>query len=123
MNPELTKNFKAEAAIAAFRIIKLGAADDQVLQAAAATDSMVGVSTAIASVINERCDVVLTGMPYVEFGGTVTRGGPVTADANGKAVAAAPGAGTNNRIIGHAMVSAVVGDIGPVLLAQSTIQG
>ncbi|ARO88174.1 DUF2190 domain-containing protein [Nitrosospira lacus] len=123
MNPVLTKSFKAEAAISAYRIVKFGTADNQVVQAAAAADFSVGVSTAVAPAINERCDVVMSGLAEVEFGGTVTRGGPVTADASGKAVAAAPAAGANARIIGFAHVSAVSGDIAPVLLAPGLMQG
>jgi len=38
-------------------------------------------------------------------------------------LAAAPASGVNNGIIGIAMVSGVSGDIGTVLLAQSTLQG
>lgn len=123
MNPLLTKNFKAEAAIAAYRIVKPGAADNQVVQAAAATDFLMGVSTAVAPAINERCDVVMSGLAEVEFGGTVTRGGPVTADASGKAVAAAPATGANARIIGFAHVSAVSGDIAPILIVHCLMQG
>ena len=59
----------------------------------------------------------------MEFGGTVARGAPVTADASGKAVAAAPAAGSNVRIIGFAEVSAVAGDIAPVLIAPGVMQG
>jgi len=122
-NPTLTKNAKAEAAVPAFTIVKFGAADGQVLPAAAVTDKLVGVSTDIAAAINERCDFIVDGIADVLYGGTVTRGDPLTSDASGRATTAAPGAGTNNRIIGIAMVSGVVGDIGSVKMSQGMVQG
>lgn len=122
-NATLIKNFKAEAAIAAYRIVKHGAADDQVLQGAAVGDALFGVSTDIAAAINERCDVIMDGQADVEYGGTITRGALLTSDASGRAVAAAPAAGVNNRIIGVAMVSGVLGDIGSVSLSPGSVQG
>lgn len=119
----LNRNYTAGAAIAAFRIVKPGAADGEVVQAAAATDALMGVCESVGPASGERCDIVKVGIADVEFGGTVARGAPVTADANGKAVAAAPAAGSNVRIIGFAEVSAVAGDIAPVLIAPGVMQG
>lgn len=123
MNSLLQKAYVAEAAIAAYRIVKWGAADGQVLQAAAVGDKQIGVSNEIGPAINERCDIVRSGIADVQYGGNVTRGDPLTSDANGKAVAAAPAAGVNNYIIGFAEVSGVDGDIGSVLIAPGRIQG
>ncbi|SFF13466.1 capsid cement protein [Nitrosomonas sp. Nm166] len=122
-NEMLNKNYTAGGAISAYRIVKAGANDGEVLQAAAATDLLMGVCGAIAPASGERVDIVKVGIAQVEFGGTVTRGQPVTSDANGKAVAAAPAAGVNNRIIGFAEVSAVSGDIADVLIAPGLMQG
>lgn len=119
----LNRNYTAGAAIAAFRIVKPGAADGEVVQAAAAADALMGVCESVGPASGERCDIVKVGIADVEFGGTVARGAPVTADANGKAVAAAPAAGSNVRIIGFAEVSAVAGDIAPVLIAPGVMQG
>ncbi len=121
----LTKTYVAEAAISAFRIVKPGAADYGVLQAAgaAATEFCFGVTTDVDAASGERVDVVHEGIADVKLGGTVVRGGPITSDATGQGVAAAPSAGTNNRIIGYALISGVSGDIIPVLLAPSTLQG
>lgn len=133
MNSLLQKSFKAEAAIAAYRIVKPGTADTQVLQAAAATDFLIGVSNEVGAAINERQDIVVIGIADLELGGTVTRGDPITADANGKGVAATrhthtentagaytqnatTGAAAAGRIIGFALVSGVASDIIPVLL-------
>lgn len=122
-NTLLNKNYVAEAAIAAYRIVKFGAADGQVLQAAAAADAMIGVCESVGPAIGERCDIVKAGIAEVEFAGVVARGGPVTADAIGRGVAAAPGAGANVRIIGFAEVTTAAGDIAPVLLAPGLMQG
>ena len=122
-NISMVRNFKAEAAIAAFTIVKLGSADGQVLAAAAATDKLFGVTTDIAAAINERCDVILAGIADTLYGGTVTRGDQVTSDASGRAVTAAPGVGVKNRIIGVALLSGVVGDIGSIKIDQSMLQG
>jgi hypothetical protein len=121
-NHEFNKGFVAGAAIAAKRIVKFGAADNAAIQAAAATDALMGVSDLAAST-GEHVTVVMGGIAIVEYGGPVTRGGLLTADANGKAVAAAPSAGSNNRTIGVAMVSGVSGDLGSVLLQPGSVQG
>jgi hypothetical protein len=122
-NPVLVKNFTAEAAIAPYRIVKFGSDEGKVVQATAATESLLGVTTLISADVNERTDVILMGAAEVEFGGNVTVGAYLTSDANGKAIVAAPAAGTNNGIIGKAMVAGASGDIGSVLLIQTQIQG
>lgn len=122
-NEMLNKNYLAEGAIAAYRIVKHGAADGGLLQAAAAADKLVGVCGAVAPVLGERVDVVKVGIADVELGGNVTRGDPITSDANGKGVTAAPAAGANVRIIGFAEVSGVAGDIASVLIAPGVMQG
>lgn len=125
MNVGLVKSFKAGAAIAQRRIVKFGAADGEVIQAAAAADLSLGVCVQPggASAAGERVDVQLTDIAEVEFGGAVTRGQEVTSDASGKAVAAAPGAGANVRIVGIAMNTQANGDFGDVLLSQGVKQG
>lgn len=122
-NIELAKGFKAEAAIAAFTIVKMGSADGQVLAAAAVSDKLMGITSDVGPAINERCDVILSGIADVLYGGTVARGDLLTSDASGRATTAAPGAGTNNRIIGIALLSGVVGDVGQCYIAQSMMQG
>jgi hypothetical protein len=123
MNPGLTKNYNAGAAVLKRRFIKFGADDKTVLQAAAATDLIVGASTDVDTVTGETTDVIVSGIALLQAGGAVTRGQEVTSDANGKAVAAAPGAGVNNRVGGIAMASAVLDDWFPVLIAPSVKQG
>jgi hypothetical protein len=123
LSPGLVKAFKAEAAVTKRRIVKFGAADTAVLLGAASTDLSIGVSTEIDSAIGEPCDVIMSGIAEVEYGGTIARGAKVTSDATGKAVAAAPGAGVNAQVIGFATVSGVAGDIGSVMVSPSVMQG
>lgn len=122
-NISTVRNCKAEGVIAAFTLVKPGAADMGVLAAAAVSDKIIGVSTDIAAASGERCDVILDGVADVLYGGTVTRGDPLTSDASGRAVTAAPGAGTNNSIIGRALISGVVGDIGQCIVSIGIMQG
>jgi len=123
MNPTFTKNYVAEGAVAAFRIVKRGSSDDQVIQSSAAADLSFGITGELGAATTERVDVNQGGQPDVEYGGVVTRGDELVPDANGKAIKAAPGAGLNVRIVGFAAVSAVAGDIGPMDYAPGVMQG
>jgi hypothetical protein len=123
MNPGLIKSFTAETAVAAYRVVKHGSTDTAVVQGTGVSDAIIGVSGQVLGEVGKRVDVILTDTCEVEFGGTVTRGDWLTSDANGKAVTSAPAAGTNNNVIGRAMVSGVLGDIGSVFLAPGRIQG
>lgn len=122
-NPTLSKAFTAGGAVTKRRLVKFGSADATVVQAAAATDLIIGASGDLDAASGARVSVVVAGIADVEAGGNITRGALVTADADGKAVAAAPAAGVNNRVAGVAMVSAASGDIIPVLLAPQQTQG
>jgi hypothetical protein len=122
-NPTLIKSFTADGAVTKRRIVKPGGADFKVSQATAVTEALVGVAAELDAADTARIDVVLAGTVEVEYGGNVTRGDWLTTDANGKAVAAAPGAGVNNNVIGRALVSGVSGDIGSMLIAPGRIQG
>ncbi len=121
-NEGLAKTLIAGAAVAARRIVKFGSADTAVVQAAAATDLSIGVAD-LGAASGEYCDVIIDGIALVEYGGNVTRGQLLTADADGKAIAAAPAGGANARVIGVAMLSGVSGDIGSVRLAPGSVQG
>lgn len=122
-NNGLTKSYTAEGAISANRIVKVGAADYGVLQAAAVSDKLLGISTEIDAASGERIDVVHEGIADLKLGGTVARGDFLTTDASGQGVTAAPAAGTNNQIVGKALISGASGDIIPVLVAPSMLQG
>jgi hypothetical protein len=123
-NEGLITNHLADAAIGAFRICKHGSADGYVAHATASTEKLIGIANHLgAAAAASRVDVVRSGIAEVEYGGSVTRGDPLTSDADGKAVAAAPGSGTNAYIIGLAEVSGSSGDTGSCLLAPGRIQG
>lgn len=118
----LITNFNAGAEVLPYRIVKFGSSDKTAVQAAAATDASIGVADQMgAASAGDPLDVIRSGIAEVEFGGNVTRGQPLTSDADGKAVAAAPAAGASVRIIGHAEVSGVDGDIGSVHLSPGTL--
>ena len=120
----IEKSVKCSAAIAAaFTIGKFGADDDTMSLAAAATDMLAGVFQHATSTVGDEVRVMLDGITKIKLGGTVTRGQPLTSDASGQAVAAAPAAGTNVRIIGIATASGVAGDIITMLIAPSVMQG
>jgi hypothetical protein len=120
----LIRSFTAGGTINPRRLVKFGSNDREVVQAAAATDLIVGVcvSPEVRSA-GDRVDVALGGIADVDMGGTVARGTKVTSDANGKGVAAAPSAGTNNHVVGFAMVTTASGDIAEVVISQSVNQG
>lgn len=119
----LIKSFIAGAAIPRRRIVKFGANDQQVVLGAAATDALIGITTEIDADSGERTDVILTDLAEVTYGGNVTRGDPLTSDATGRAVVAAPAAGARARIVGFAMVSGVSGDVGVCRIAPGFISG
>lgn len=123
-NPGLQKNYSAEAAIAAYRIVKFGAADGGILQSAAAADKHVGVIDRMpAAVAGDRVDVIRSGIAEVEYGGTVAAGDLLTSDASGRAIVATASAGSNVRVVGVAEVAGVVGDIGSMLVQPCSFQG
>jgi len=122
-NNGLTKAYSAEGTINPFRIVKVGAADYGVLQAAAVADKLIGISTEVDAASGERVDVVHDGIADLKLGGTVARGDLLTSDASGQGVTAAPSAGTNNRVIGVALISGVIGDLIPCLVNPGSFQG
>jgi hypothetical protein len=122
-NIVFAKSFNAGGAILANSIVKAGANDFDVLQAAAVNDAFLGVTTETAAIPSERVDVIMSGIADLKINGTVARGALLTSDASGLGVAAAPGAGTNNRVIGTAIISGVAGDIIPVLVLPGIMQG
>lgn len=115
----LTKSLTATTAIPAYTIVKYGAADGAGVPASAATDLLVGVSSEIDTDVGERCSVHMVGnIVDVIYGGNVTRGDMLTADASGRAITTTT---AGNRYIGFAEVSGVSGDIGSVVIAPGLI--
>jgi Uncharacterized conserved protein (DUF2190) len=120
----MEKSVKCTAAIAAaFTIAKFGADDDTMSLAGAATDMLAGVFQHSTANPGDEVRVMLDGITKIKLGGTVTRGQPLTSDATGQGIAAAPAAGTNARIIGIAMASGVSLDVITMLISPSVMQG
>jgi hypothetical protein len=120
VNPILTKSYMATAAIAAFLIAK-ASGDRTVAVAADPEDLLVGAVGNLALAANDMADIVEVGISEVRLGGEVDFNEPLTADANGKAVAAAPVAGKDIRIIGFARAAGVADDVIPYLAAPGVI--
>ncbi|MCY1249405.1 hypothetical protein D9M72_629360 [compost metagenome] len=57
----------------------------------------------------------------MEYGGNVTRGVPLTADAQGRAIAATVPPTATTYIIGFAEESGAFGDIGSVFIAPAVL--
>jgi hypothetical protein len=122
-NPILFKNFTAGAAIAAFRLVKFSAAET-VIQAAAVGDFIIGATQDVAPANGERAEILMQGIAWVEAGAAFALGALLTSDSVGRAIVAAPAAGTNNRIAGFALDAAVAaGDQVRVLLSPCSFQG
>jgi len=107
MNTLLTKSRDAGADVAPYRFVKPGGSDYAVVQAAAASDSIVGISDSLGGSSGGRVDVHKIGIGQIELGGSVTAGDLLTSDADGKGVIAA----TGNRFGAVAEVDGVAGDI------------
>jgi len=111
----LTKSLTATAAVTRRRLVTYGAADGTGVQASGTAAAIVGVSSEIDTAIGERISVHMIGnIADVEYGGNVSRGDPLTSDANGRAIVATA---AGQRCVGFAEVSGVLGDIGSVPVA------
>lgn len=107
---------RAPSAIAGRRAVTFGAADHDVAQASAVSDTLIGISERIGSRDAQgMCDVVIQGIAEAEAGGNITRGDALTTAADGRLIAVSAG---TDSVVGIAMVSAVAGDYFDVLIAQ-----
>lgn len=120
----LIKTFTGAGEINRRRIVAFTGTEGSVALATANTDALCGV-TGIhpCTGAGERVDVTQHGYAEVYFGGDVSQGDPVTADANGAAVAAAPAAGVTVRVIGFANQDGSDGEFGQILVAPGTFTG
>lgn len=120
--PGLVKTFAcadaATNAIAANIIVVADGTNGGVKRSGAATVGFVGVSTEPADT-NNFVAVQTSGIVQVTAGGTVTKGGYVSSDANGKAVnatAVAFGGTTVSQVIGIALNAPASGQLCDVLI-------
>ncbi|HVJ53458.1 MAG TPA: hypothetical protein VM689_13405 [Aliidongia sp.] len=110
----------AQAAIVQCRFVKPGTQSGTAIQAAAATDSLTGVSQLFNNPqAGQRVDVIVAGPAKLELGATVKDGDLLTADAEGRGVGigAAPAAGT--RVGAQALFPGNVGDVIDVIVVNS----
>lgn len=121
MNALLIKSYTAGVAIAAYRFVKHGAADNAAIQATDASAAILGISDGLDVAAEQSVDVVKAGLAYLELGGNVTRGDVLIPDANGKGVAAVVVAGTEQHAGAIAEVSGVAGDIIAVQVINAVI--
>lgn len=123
-NMQLAKSYVADVAISPFRLVKPGSADDRITVATASTDFIIGTTMDIGPAINERCDVQLAEIAYVEAGAAIPRGSLITSDAVGRAIVAAPAAGVNASVAGRTLEAATAaGDIIRFMQSIGQIQG
>lgn len=113
MIPTFTRAYEASADVTPCRIARFSdvSASQKVANASANTQPLIGVFDKMGGVAGAMVDVHRSGLCSVELGGTVTAGQPLTADAQGRAIAATAAAATQVRIIGFADQPGVVGDI------------
>lgn len=122
-SPTLIKSYVAGAAVRARRFAVFGGADTDMIEATGAAGLIVGVFEKVDAPQGDLVDVVHSGITEIICGGNVTRGGPLTSDANGAAIAAAPAAGSNARVGAFALASGVAGDIIPAFVQPCLMQG
>ena len=83
----MIKSYQAAADIAAYRFVKF--AEGGVVQAAAGTDNIIGVSEELKNTAGYATDVYIAGsFAEIEAGGAFSAGEALTSDADGKAVKA-----------------------------------
>lgn len=108
----LTKEYTAPAGVPANRIVNWGGADGSVATAVDGSKECVGVTSELATDPGEYASVFRVGnIPEVMFGGNVTRGDELTADAQGRAIKATI---AGQHCVGNAESSGALGQIGTV---------
>ena len=123
-NPICMISCTASGAIAKRRIVALADGKQVAVQAKNTTKRLFGISDPGKDVTDgSRADIITHGFADVVYGGTISEGAPVTADADGKAVIATPAASAQAPIIGFAVEDGTDGVIGSVRLAPGIITG
>ncbi len=93
-------------------IVKYTADPENFDVATAATDNFAGITQNTVDASGKTLSIAVSGISPITFGGTVTPGQDLTSDATGRGVAAAPGAGVNNDIIGRATKGGLINEVG-----------
>lgn len=116
-------SFKVAATLAAYRIVKVGAAGNAVAYATTTTDYQLGVTTDDVKALSEAIPVMVNGIAKIQFNDTCTLGAFVTSDANGlgvKAAANTAGVYCIGVLIGPAVTE--TGTLADVLIQPIQIQ-
>ncbi len=114
-------NYAAGATVNPLRFVKHGSSNTEAVQASGPTDAIIGASDQLgADAAGDPLDVIRSGLAEIEYGGNVTRGDPLTSDAEGRAVTATV---DGSRIAGFAEVSGVSGDHGSYHAAPGFLAG
>jgi hypothetical protein len=120
----LTLAYIAGVAMPARRLVKQGPADKFVVMAIDGGVPIIGVSEQIAVAAMAPVDVIHSEVAVVEAGAAIALSSPITADASGRAITAAPAAGVNMWIVGITLEAATAaGDFIRVLVKPERIQG
>ncbi|MEO1987563.1 MAG: hypothetical protein ABGX47_13120 [Martelella sp.] len=120
----IVKTFVAAGAIGHRRLVAFTANDGEVALATSPDDPIAGVvDFPSGATAGQRIDVVLFGPAEVVCGGDIMPGDPITADADGAAVAAAPGAGENVSLGGFLLTGAESGDFARAIVQRGTLTG
>lgn len=122
-NLGMVRNFTANGLINKRRIVKFGAAEWEAAQADG-NQPYIGITGPRgAAAAKDRVDVQMDEIRDLDFGGVVAYGDWITADADGKGVAAAPAADAQMNVIGRAMEMGVDGSYGKVHIMPQQITG
>lgn len=111
--------FKADAAVAAYLIVKGGTDKDHVAKATAATDKLIGIQQNESTTAEDKVEVAIAGGgAKLKIADTVAVGDRLTADSAGKGVVTTSNA---DKIIAIAMQDGVTGDVIGVEVVPSTL--
>lgn len=122
-HPGTATPYTADADLPPYLIAKRGSITGNCAIAAAATDSLLGVTERVAVPAGQVASICRSGFPPVTYGGTVAAGDYLTSDANGKAIKAVPASGATMQVIGQAEEPGALNDIHPVAIALGQIKG
>lgn len=113
--PTLSIAQEAAATVTGFRVVRMTGTGTLVGHANGNTAAIIGVADRVGAEAGRMCDVHMDGTEDVQLGGTAAAGAPLTANADGCAVASTAGAG--RRIVGFALGPGLSGDIIKVRVA------
>lgn len=109
---------RAAADVEPYRIAAYDDAEGEFKQAAGPDEApLMGVTGSLGAVEGTVCDVIRSGPTELEYGGAVTFGALLTADADGRAVAAEPG----EAYIARADETGDAGTIGRVFIERGFV--